>query len=587
MVMVMMRRGYQSHVIQHQISIVTCNSASTQPDCIVSREPSEANANVHNEYSPLYDNQHLSQHAGGDDAIGGGIEEGTSTVTLLKSAKTGLEMLEKLKERSHKRIHDLLSEYESVQRELTTTACTTRWSSMVEQVCSTFGTNPTWAVPGLEHELRQQPAPNATSIHDIWYLTRHQMDTMLADGYHLTRPIVLVNALDYHTNDLHEFQKSLSRMTHLDIQDVWSDAYSVPSVFRGRAEVEAVVRYIKDHVHTNNKIQNVADASLRDLILYEKVTEGKNTKQQDYQNIPPSRDQQEIKTNNHTYLPLNMLSLKRRLVANQAMPSLVGNKRFRLMDDILDKLQSGSIMQHVSGKKSRAQLAGKTGHEVVYEHNDLSSSLEFALFGMRGTFSGPHVDAVGGTYAGVLEGEKGWPLIIDATEEEKASFQEKGDLWIPAPGRLKMVVLTAGDVLLMPPGVICIHAPLTIQSCLMVGGMIWDNNRVLDLMRGVEMLANHPQMSNEAFPRQFIPFLDALEEHIEDFQGDFTGDQDHSRNLGQTVPVSDFTHEFKSIKEAIRRRISCAHKKNKGCSSDCVCRAVGMNGNRCHDWCGR
>jgi len=36
----------------------------------------------------------------------------------------------------------------------------------------------------------------------------------------------------------------------------------------------------------------------------------------------------------------------------------------------------------------------------------------------------------------------------------------------PAPGRLCLIVIVPGDVLFMPPGVIFIHAPISLTSCL-------------------------------------------------------------------------------------------------------------------------
>ena len=42
------------------------------------------------------------------------------------------------------------------------------------------------------------------------------------------------------------------------------------------------------------------------------------------------------------------------------------------------------------------------------------------------------------------------------------------------PKRRVAIMLKKGDTLIMPPGVLVIHAPYTPTDCLLAGGMFWD-----------------------------------------------------------------------------------------------------------------
>lgn len=102
-------------------------------------------------------------------------------------------------------------------------------------------------------------------------------------------------------------------------------------------------------------------------------------------------------------LPFNCLSL----------PDFFKNKRFRTLDDLVEK----------------AGLGG-TRHDVDF-------SRQFGLFAKAHAFSRFHCDKLNGTYIHNLAGYKAWAFIIpQAVEKEK--FKASGIGWCPPKGRAKI-----------------------------------------------------------------------------------------------------------------------------------------------------
>ncbi|EMC97275.1 hypothetical protein BAUCODRAFT_33009 [Baudoinia panamericana UAMH 10762] len=65
------------------------------------------------------------------------------------------------------------------------------------------------------------------------------------------------------------------------------------------------------------------------------------------------------------------------------------------------------------------------------------------------------------------------------------------------PHRPRIIIVEKGDVLLMPPGVAIIHAPLTLETCVMEGSMIWDRQRLVDIRRNCMWIAQNESVTNE------------------------------------------------------------------------------------------
>jgi len=62
----------------------------------------------------------------------------------------------------------------------------------------------------------------------------------------------------------------------------------------------------------------------------------------------------------------------------------------------------------------------------------------------------------------------------DTTEDEVEEWRssERQKYWLPK--KRAAIMLEKGDTLVMPPGVLVIHAPYTPTDCLLAGGMFWN-----------------------------------------------------------------------------------------------------------------
>ncbi|KAK3615393.1 hypothetical protein LTR56_026618, partial [Elasticomyces elasticus] len=67
---------------------------------------------------------------------------------------------------------------------------------------------------------------------------------------------------------------------------------------------------------------------------------------------------------------------------------------------------------------------------------------------------------------------------------EWEAFKNEDGNWLPG-GRERLIVLEEDDVLLIPPGLRVVHAVHSPVSCLMEGGILWDELSVLETLRSV------------------------------------------------------------------------------------------------------
>ncbi|KAK0924948.1 hypothetical protein LTR29_018111 [Friedmanniomyces endolithicus] len=67
-----------------------------------------------------------------------------------------------------------------------------------------------------------------------------------------------------------------------------------------------------------------------------------------------------------------------------------------------------------------------------------------------------------------------WNVAVDTTESavEEWSSSKRQKYWLPK--KRAAMMLMKGDTLIMPPGVLVIHAPYTLTDCLLAGGMFRD-----------------------------------------------------------------------------------------------------------------
>ncbi|KAH9827777.1 histone-lysine n-methyltransferase ezh1 [Teratosphaeria destructans] len=154
---------------------------------------------------------------------------------------------------------------------------------------------------------------------------------------------------------------------------------------------------------------------------------------------------------------------------------------------------------------------------TLLEKQDVTTTLqdceEFNIFGSKGSFSSPHVDLLNGTWIRIVDGVKAWPFAVGLSTQDyrdwvdfNAQRELQVDLqWYPQ-GKVKMIVLKKGDVFFMPPGVVVVHAPVTLETCVAQGGMLWDRERVPQIRDNIRWTTSFHLVTNED-PQDFETLL--------------------------------------------------------------------------------
>jgi hypothetical protein len=73
------------------------------------------------------------------------------------------------------------------------------------------------------------------------------------------------------------------------------------------------------------------------------------------------------------------------------------------------------------------------------------------------------------------------------TDQDWIDFSKAGSSWNPGT-KSRALILSPGDVFFMPPGTRVIHAVLTLETCLMDGGMLWDDVTLLPLLQTIHWI---------------------------------------------------------------------------------------------------
>ncbi|OCK84585.1 hypothetical protein K432DRAFT_281156, partial [Lepidopterella palustris CBS 459.81] len=211
----------------------------------------------------------------------------------------------------------------------------------------------------------------------------------------------------------------------------------------------------------------------------------------------------------------NLLNLKEILENNR--PKFLQERRFQLIHSVSSRAIARKFGGDLAaGKPHTDKLPEPVKHTARECYVGFHSYGSFNLFAQRGAVSGSHVDWLNGTWARCVTGLKAWPVMTDLSSEEMETYKKErkdggGDMYLPTKGRFKMVVLEPQDTLIMPPGTIVVHAPITVEDSLMDGGMFWDEKNLLPTLRNILDVARNPSISNEIVPRQFAEVMDELE----------------------------------------------------------------------------
>lgn len=202
----------------------------------------------------------------------------------------------------------------------------------------------------------------------------------------------------------------------------------------------------------------------------------------------------------------NLLNL--RAIGDAAQPAFIQQPRMQVLKELLGRI-SGDV-----GKPTTSDNVTASSDTLPSTPIDVESCLHFGIFGMTGSFSGPHLDILSGTWVRCLDGVKAW---IVATDLQRKDYEEFADVqpltWCPHE-RTKIIILEQGDVLFLPPGADIIHAPVTLETCWMEGGMVWDRFNLSRTLESVRWITQRPFVTNETVPEQLRTVLEALMEVV-------------------------------------------------------------------------
>ncbi|CAO2653031.1 Nn.00g024420.m01.CDS01 [Neocucurbitaria sp. VM-36] len=208
-------------------------------------------------------------------------------------------------------------------------------------------------------------------------------------------------------------------------------------------------------------------------------------------------------------LPRNVLSLQGSLGDHVNLPWAVQTLRYNLLEILKERVQKKYRQRYESA--TGASLAGKQ-HSVPNWLFDVTACLRFCLFGDRGALSLNHLDVLNGTWVTCLSGCKLW-FVYDGpwNDEVKAKFVNEGTTWVPQ-GQMKLIVLQPGDTLIMRPGYPIVHSVLTLEDSIMVGGMIWSQDNITNIIENLQYIMHKDRASvtNEHVPKQLPEYIESL-----------------------------------------------------------------------------
>jgi len=184
-------------------------------------------------------------------------------------------------------------------------------------------------------------------------------------------------------------------------------------------------------------------------------------------------------------------------LSDAILPEFTRLSRFK----VLDRLVRGVKAKH----------SGQSGKRTFLTPFDVGNCRTFDILGVRGAFSGAHVDALNGTWLRNLFGIKLWMIVPQAlmTEQDWEEFGRDGPTWNPGP-KSRALILRPGDVFFMPPGLLVVHAVFTLETSLMAGGMLWDELAMVSVLHNIYWIGKNQKATNEALPYQLSAVLDRL-----------------------------------------------------------------------------
>ncbi|ELR08621.1 hypothetical protein VC83_02250 [Pseudogymnoascus destructans] len=285
--------------------------------------------------------------------------------------------------------------------------------------------------------------------------------------------------------------------------------------------------------------------------------------------------------------PMNLLNISDKTVGH--WPEGLA-KDYQLLFEAIDECEGmiyRSLDERLVPLSEQDRGIGKTTL-MLFSHSDIQKCTQFRILAHRGACSSWHIDNAGVYTFIVLEGNidspdekaedvvKYWPVYpthhMNAQDEDAArlGFSKEGINWRPKPdGKIPVIALTRGDMLIQPPGTI--HAPITLTNCFFLGGMAWRRNTLPQTLNVWHYLMKNDICTNEPLPRQSQAILDFIKVAVHDAPEEHGYRQDE---------LGDFDKICDEISGMVSR---CSCSKACSLSTKCSCLMQGLKcGIRCH-----
>ena len=435
-------------------------------------------------------------------------------------------LLDQIRYRNEPKLQRLLSEMRACKKEIDEQLAVGKDKETLWKHCLDLGIaileNLDWASIGVKQGSSLGRGSSTWDDADMWYVTWEDLDTILDAEESLSKVIVVADTSP-NVEEIKEkfFQRLVDR--HGDVECVDVQLYAREADESSSAGKETALR-IKE---------KLLSSWGRSFTLTNKDP------------------------------PWNLLNLANLL--EELTPKILGRQRFQ----VVPTLDSRIVAESSGGGKRRT---------APLRFVDIMSCRVFTLCAQRGSVSGPHVDALNGTFVRCLTGGKLWPFAQDLSEQDLESFKEHGDRWIPRRGVLKAAYLEPGHTIIMPAGKFVIHAPITVEDCIMDGGQLWDEHKMDDVLRNIHCIVKSPNITNEASAVQLPTMLDQLLSFM----------KVDPRRFARTRDADEYLSLIEGLVAGIKRDIVCECERCRLESCPCkqargkakVCRLACHGGRR-------
>jgi len=390
---------------------------------------------------------------------------------------------------------------------------------------------------------------------DVMFVTEVEAVELLRQGPCM-KPLLITSDFSC-TDALENFIGRLQHRESVDVQDTWSEEGTIPLSMTGQAVAEEISTHRNPDINPESKALNLLNL---DISVSKYGTASNLLTQEANLGLAVTIDHRLDRQATARWLTTQEQQPFQRF-KNSISPEELAQ---RTTENIID----GPFLKNAIQTRGAVLAGKKVLSASAVRDTSIEGCLKFMIAGQRGVFSGPHLDILNGTYIKCLSGLKIWSLFPDLSAEEEVQFEGDGDQWDFQPGRARLVVLKPGDTFFMPPGLRVVHAPLTLEDCIMSGGMVWDYRNIVETLENILYIARHPQTTNESLPTQLPEFLDALQELVAEQPSEFT-------SPGNTV---HFKADLENVISRLKRACSCRHSPSKKehsrkrqCIKECKC----------------